>query len=44
VHNTIEQGDADALSFEAPAVLERVSDGVDHYAASLTAHQVLPPL
>jgi bifunctional non-homologous end joining protein LigD len=44
VHDTIEHGDADALTFEAPEVLERVADGVDYYAASLTAHQVLPPL
>ena len=44
VHDTIEHGDADALTFEAPAVLERVADNVDYYAASLTAHQVLPPL
>jgi bifunctional non-homologous end joining protein LigD len=44
VHEALEHGDADALTFEAPAVLERVADGVDHYAASLTAHQVLPEL
>jgi hypothetical protein len=25
-------------------VLERVANGVDYYAASLTAHQVLPQL
>ena len=36
--------DRDALTFEAPAVLERVSDGVDHYEASLTEHQDLPSL
>src|SRR5690242_10882720 len=44
VHQTLEVGDADALTFEAPAVLERVADGVDHYAASLIEHQVLPEL
>jgi bifunctional non-homologous end joining protein LigD len=44
VHDTLEHGDADALTFEAPAVLERVANGVDYYAASLTAHQVLPQL
>jgi len=37
-------GDRDALTFEAPAVLERVSGGRDHYAASLTEHQDLPAL
>jgi bifunctional non-homologous end joining protein LigD len=36
--------DRDALTFEAPAVLERVSAGVDHYEASLTEHQDLPSL
>ena len=44
VHETLDRDDPDALTFEAPAVLERVGSGVDHYAASLTAHQVLPPL
>jgi len=44
VHDTLDRDDADALTFEAPAVLERVADGVDHYAESLTRHQVLPEL
>jgi len=44
VHDTAERGNGDALWFEAPAVLERVADRVDHYAASLTLHQVLPEL
>jgi bifunctional non-homologous end joining protein LigD len=44
VQETLERVDANALTFEAPAVLERVADGVDHYAASLTEHQVLPDL
>jgi len=44
VHETLDRGDANALTFEAPAVLERVAGGVDHYAASLTEHQVLPDL
>jgi bifunctional non-homologous end joining protein LigD len=36
--------DAGALMFEAPAVLERVEGGVDHYELSLTEHQELPSL
>jgi bifunctional non-homologous end joining protein LigD len=44
VHDTLDRNDADAFTFEAPDVLERVAGGVDHYAASLTVHQVLPEL
>ncbi len=40
----LEAGDRDALTFEAPAVLERVADGVDHYAAALAVTQELPAL
>ena len=36
--------DRGALTFEATAVLDRVSGGLDHYAASLTEHQELPTL
>jgi bifunctional non-homologous end joining protein LigD len=44
VHDVLDHGDADAFTFEAPDVLERVAGGDDHYAASLTVHQVLPEL
>ena len=44
VHEALDRNDPDALAFEAPAVVERVAGGVDHYAESLTAHQVLPDL
>ena len=44
VHDALDRGDRDALTFEAPAVLERVANGVDHYAASLTEQQELPAL
>jgi bifunctional non-homologous end joining protein LigD len=44
VRDALDREDADALTFEAPAVLERVADGVDHYASSLTRRQVLPDL
>ncbi len=44
VHDTLERNDTDAFTFEATDVLERVADGDDHYAASLTVHQVLPEL
>ena len=44
VHDVLDHGDADALTFEAPDVLERVAAGNDHYASSLTVHQVLPVL
>jgi bifunctional non-homologous end joining protein LigD len=44
IEAALEVSDRDALSFEAPAVLERVSSGLDHYAASLTEHQDLPAL
>ena len=44
VHDALDSSDAGALSFEAPEVLERVADGVDHYAPSLTVRQELPAL
>jgi bifunctional non-homologous end joining protein LigD len=44
LEDALDRGDADALSFEAPAVLDRVAGGVDHYAASLTVRQELPAL
>ena len=44
VQDALDRGDRDALTFEAPAVLERVANGVDHYAASLTEQQELPAL
>jgi bifunctional non-homologous end joining protein LigD len=44
IEHAVDTEDRDALTFEAPAVLERVADGVDHYAASLTEHQELPSL
>ncbi len=44
VRDALDAGDASALYFEAPAVLERVANGVDHYAASLTERQDLPEL
>lgn len=44
VHDALDRGDAGALYFEAPAVLERVASGHDHYAQSLTERQELPAL
>jgi bifunctional non-homologous end joining protein LigD len=44
VHDAFDGHDREALSFEAPAVLERVADGVDHYASSLTLRQEIPKL
>jgi bifunctional non-homologous end joining protein LigD len=44
VHDALDAGDAGALYFEAPDVLERIADGVDHYAASVTERQDLPEL
>jgi bifunctional non-homologous end joining protein LigD len=44
VHDALDRTDAGALTFEAPAVIERVAGGVDHYVASLTTHQELPAL
>jgi bifunctional non-homologous end joining protein LigD len=40
----LEAEDRGALTFEAPAVLERVAGGLDHYEPSLTVHQELPAL
>ena len=39
-----DSGDGRALSFEAPAVLERVAALGDLYAANLTLQQDLPAL
>jgi DNA primase len=44
IEAALEGGDRGALTFEAPAVLDRVAGGVDHYKASLTEHQELPTL
>ncbi len=40
----LESGDADALAFEADAVVERVAEHGDLYADSLTLQQSLPAL
>jgi bifunctional non-homologous end joining protein LigD len=44
VEDALDREDAGALVFEAPAVLERIAGGLDHYAASLTKRQKLPTL
>jgi len=44
IEAALEASDRDALTFEAPAVLDRISSGVDHYEPSLTEHQDLPSL
>jgi bifunctional non-homologous end joining protein LigD len=44
VHDALDGGDAGALVFEAPDVLERVAGSADHYAVSLTKRQKLPAL
>ncbi len=44
VEAALDAGDADALAFEAAAVLERVAEHGDLYADSLTLHQSLPAL
>jgi bifunctional non-homologous end joining protein LigD len=44
IEHAVETEDRDALTFEAPAVLERISAGEDYYEASLTEHQDLPSL
>ena len=44
VEGALEAEDRGALTFEAPAVLDRVADGLDQYEASLTEHQELPSL
>lgn len=44
VGRALAAGDADALVFEAPAVLDRVARDGDHYAENLTLAQRLPDL
>jgi bifunctional non-homologous end joining protein LigD len=44
IEAALEGRDRDALAFEAPAVLDRVADGLDHYEPSLTVHQELPSI
>jgi len=44
IHDAFDRADPTALSFEAPAVLERVADHVDRYAPSLLVRQELPQL
>ena len=48
IESALEAGDRGALTFEAPAVLDRVAadpdQWLDHYEPSLTVHQELPSL
>jgi len=44
IEAALEAGDRGALTFEAPAVLDRVAGGLDHYEPSLTVQQALPSL
>jgi len=44
IETALAANDRRALTFEAPAVLDRVSGGIDHYAESLTVHQEIPAL
>ena len=44
LHDALDAEDRDALTFEAPAVLERAASGADHYAPSLTERQELPTI
>jgi bifunctional non-homologous end joining protein LigD len=44
VEVAFDSGDKDALTFDADATLERVAEGGDLYADSLTLHQSLPAL
>jgi bifunctional non-homologous end joining protein LigD len=44
IEHALEAEDRDALTFEAPAVLDRVANGVDYYEPSVTVHQDLPSL
>jgi bifunctional non-homologous end joining protein LigD len=44
VSDTLAAGDPDALTFEAPDVLERVAELGDLYDANLTVEQPLPKL
>jgi bifunctional non-homologous end joining protein LigD len=44
VSDTLDSGDADALTFEAPDVLERVDHLGDLYRANLELEQELPEL
>jgi bifunctional non-homologous end joining protein LigD len=43
VSDALDQGDAQALTFEAPAVLQRVEELGDAFGANLTVDQALPP-
>jgi hypothetical protein len=43
VSDALDQGDAPALTFEAPAVLQRVEELGDAFGANLTIEQALPP-
>jgi bifunctional non-homologous end joining protein LigD len=42
--DALEHGDRDALTFEAPEVLERAAEGPDHFADALALDQELPRL
>jgi len=44
IEAALEAGDRGALTFEAPAVLDRVAGGIDYYEPSLTVQQALPSL
>jgi len=44
IEAALEACDRGALTFEAPAVLDRVAGGLDHYEPSLTVQQALPSL
>src|SRR5262249_31681648 len=44
VEDAFDEGDPDALFFDAPAVLARVEEHGDLYADSLSLHQELPAL
>jgi bifunctional non-homologous end joining protein LigD len=44
VETLVDDGDADALSFEAPAVLDRVAEHGDLYGDNLALQQTLPSL
>ena len=44
VSDTLDAGDADALTFEAPDVLERVASLGDLYEPNLEVEQALPTL
>jgi DNA primase len=44
VSDALDRRDASALTFEAPAVLQRIKELGDAFAANLTVEQELPAL